>query len=155
MFRRCGYHFVDKNVRYFKGLDALSLITLSDPIGSDKAREDGFGFVREAGGLISSRRHRHEPRARIVEGLACMSPGKIRAGALAAIAVIGWTIAGYGQSTEKPMHFAAARTGKERLGDKASDEQRVDNCKVPAERRGPKPRPEDCRHGDRRTAPAE
>lgn len=30
---------------------------------------------------------------------------------------------------------AAARTGKERLSDKASDEQRVDDCKVPAERR--------------------
>jgi hypothetical protein len=38
------------------------------------------------------------------------------------------------------------KTGKERLGDKASDEQRVDNCKVPPERRGPKPRPDDCKH---------
>jgi len=36
-----------------------------------------------------------------------------------------------------------ARTLKERLSDKASDEQRVDNCHVPLERRGPKPRP-DC-----------
>jgi Protein of unknown function (DUF2380) len=36
------------------------------------------------------------------------------------------------------------RTGKERLGPKASDEQRVDNCKVPLDRRGPKPRPDDC-----------
>jgi hypothetical protein len=36
-----------------------------------------------------------------------------------------------------------ARTLKERLSDKASDEQRVDNCHVPPERRGPKPRP-DC-----------
>jgi hypothetical protein len=39
------------------------------------------------------------------------------------------------------------RTGKERLGGKASDEQRVDNCKVPLDLRGPKPRPDDCRHG--------
>src|SRR6266542_2252714 len=30
---------------------------------------------------------------------------------------------------------------KERLSDKASDEQRVDNCRVPPERRGPTPRP--------------
>src|SRR5262249_22528591 len=30
---------------------------------------------------------------------------------------------------------------KERLSDKASDEQRVDNCKVPIERRGPRKRP--------------
>jgi hypothetical protein len=35
------------------------------------------------------------------------------------------------------------RTAKERLGGKASDEQRVDNCKVPPDLRGAKPRP-DC-----------
>ncbi|MGO1080380.1 hypothetical protein [Inquilinus sp. CA228] len=38
------------------------------------------------------------------------------------------------------------KTVKERLGDKASDEQRVDNCKVPPDRRGPKPRPDGCPH---------
>jgi hypothetical protein len=38
------------------------------------------------------------------------------------------------------------KTGKERLGDKASDEQRVDNCKVPPDRRGPRPRPDRCIH---------
>lgn len=37
-----------------------------------------------------------------------------------------------------------ALTGKERLGGKASDEQRVDNCKVPAELRGGKQRPDTC-----------
>jgi hypothetical protein len=42
-----------------------------------------------------------------------------------------------------------ARTIKERLSGKASDEQRVDNCKVPPELRGPKPRPDDCRHRPR------
>ena len=36
------------------------------------------------------------------------------------------------------------RTAKERLGGKASDEQRVDNCKVPLDLRGPKPRPDQC-----------
>jgi hypothetical protein len=36
------------------------------------------------------------------------------------------------------------RTAKERLGVKASDEQRVDNCKVPIELRGPKSRPNEC-----------
>jgi hypothetical protein len=36
-----------------------------------------------------------------------------------------------------------AHTLKERLSDKASDQQRVDNCHVPAERRGAAPRP-DC-----------
>ncbi|WP_232519248.1 hypothetical protein [Caballeronia insecticola] len=39
-----------------------------------------------------------------------------------------------------------AKTLKERLGDKASDEQRVDNCKVPADRRGTKVRPDTCAH---------
>jgi hypothetical protein len=33
-------------------------------------------------------------------------------------------------------------TAKERLGGKASDEQHVDNCKVPPDLRGPKPGPE-------------
>jgi hypothetical protein len=36
------------------------------------------------------------------------------------------------------------RTGKERLGNKWSDEQRLDNCKVPPEKRGTKPRPDAC-----------
>jgi hypothetical protein len=35
------------------------------------------------------------------------------------------------------------QTLKERLSDKASDAQRVDNCRVPPERRGAVPRP-DC-----------
>jgi hypothetical protein len=33
------------------------------------------------------------------------------------------------------------RTSKERLSRKADDEQRVDNCRVPVELRGPTPRP--------------
>ena len=36
------------------------------------------------------------------------------------------------------------RTGKERLGPKWSDEQRIDNCKVPVDKRGTKPRPSEC-----------
>lgn len=38
-----------------------------------------------------------------------------------------------------------SRTGKERLGPKWSDEQRLDNCNVPPERRGSQPRPDECR----------
>ena len=49
------------------------------------------------------------------------------------------------------VQMAPARTVKERLNSKASDEQRVDDCKVPMELRGPKPRP-DC-PDDLRTAP--
>ncbi len=35
-------------------------------------------------------------------------------------------------------------TGKERLGEKWMDEQRIDNCKVPVDKRGSKPRPDAC-----------
>ena len=44
---------------------------------------------------------------------------------------------------------SASDTGdtlKERLSDKASDNQRVDNCKVPLNRRGAKIRPDTCSH---------
>ncbi|WGR93191.1 MULTISPECIES: hypothetical protein [unclassified Bradyrhizobium] len=37
-------------------------------------------------------------------------------------------------------------TGKERLGRKWTDEQRIDNCNVPPDKRGAKPRPTACRH---------
>jgi hypothetical protein len=44
----------------------------------------------------------------------------------------------------KPFKTESNRTGKERLGGKWSDEQRVDNCNVPLELRGAKPRPDQC-----------
>jgi hypothetical protein len=44
-------------------------------------------------------------------------------------------------------HDQPTRTAKERLGVKASDEQRVDNCKVPLDRSGPKPWPDECDDG--------
>ena len=47
----------------------------------------------------------------------------------------------------KARQFPAVRTGKERLGGKASDEQRVDDCKVPLELRGPAPRSDNCGDG--------
>ena len=40
----------------------------------------------------------------------------------------------------------AQLTGKERLGEKWKDEQRIDNCKVPPDKRGTKPRPDSCAH---------
>jgi hypothetical protein len=48
-------------------------------------------------------------------------------------------------AADEPTHAPGqeSHTLKERLGDKASDEQRVDNCGVPPEKRGTKPRP-DC-----------
>jgi hypothetical protein len=47
-----------------------------------------------------------------------------------------WVIAHFAE--QKPVDHPR------RLGRKSSDEQRVDNCKVPLELRGPKPRPDDC-----------
>jgi hypothetical protein len=45
-----------------------------------------------------------------------------------------------------PVAATAARTltGKERLGRKWMDEQRIDNCNVPIAKRGTKPRPSVC-----------
>jgi hypothetical protein len=37
-------------------------------------------------------------------------------------------------------------TGKERLGKKWTDEQRIDNCNVPIDKRGSRPRPSNCPH---------
>jgi hypothetical protein len=56
---------------------------------------------------------------------------------------MGSAIAG---ASPKPgqSQVAPTRTGKERLGGKWSDEQRTDNCNVPPDRRGPKPRPDRC-----------
>jgi hypothetical protein len=40
----------------------------------------------------------------------------------------------------------AELTGKERLGRKWMDEQRIDNCNVPIDKRGNRPRPSACAH---------
>jgi hypothetical protein len=52
---------------------------------------------------------------------------------------------------EKTMQMLAnasgSLTGKERLGRKWMDEQRIDNCNVPPDKRGNKPRAATCRPG--------
>jgi hypothetical protein len=37
-------------------------------------------------------------------------------------------------------------TGKERLGPKWTDEQRIDNCKIPTDKQGARPRSSACPH---------
>jgi hypothetical protein len=61
----------------------------------------------------------------------------------------GWigTALAFGMGTLVAVAEPAVKTGKERLGDKASDEQRVDNCKVAPERRGNTVRPAACTQG--------
>ena len=46
--------------------------------------------------------------------------------------------------TSPTVGASGALTGKERLGEKWTDEQRVDNCKVPLDKRGTVPRPDTC-----------
>jgi hypothetical protein len=74
----------------------------------------------------------------------------------ARIHVIAWTLIllvalaapdATARAEGEASHFQPIRTAKERLGGKASDEQRVDNCKVPPDLRGPKPRPDECGDG--------
>jgi hypothetical protein len=83
---------------------------------------------------------------------------RIGIGALSAAAISFNAVLGFAQTEGKPPPAPAStqlettkgqttsetKTLKERIGDKASDEQRVDNCKVPADRRGSKPRPDKC-----------
>lgn len=76
---------------------------------------------------------------------------RIRRGVLAAGLALALGAAGpQGQGAPaSPPETGPQKTGKERLGSKADDEQRVDNCKVPPDRRGPKPRPDGCDHHPR------
>ena len=54
------------------------------------------------------------------------------------------------QTTARPATAIPADgsslTGKERMGRKWMDEQRIDNCNVPADKRGSRARPSDCQH---------
>ena len=79
-------------------------------------------------------------------------PGRVM---LAALAASAWTTVTPCEAQEaKQFQTEPTRTGKERLGGKASDEQRVDNCKVPPALRGPKPRPNECGDSGLATTPA-
>jgi hypothetical protein len=67
-------------------------------------------------------------------------------GALVFFGVVSGALAQEGK--RDPVNATSAKTrtltGKERLGPKWTDEQRIDNCRVPAEKRGVKPRPSAC-----------
>jgi hypothetical protein len=49
-----------------------------------------------------------------------------------------------GPHAASPAEVLSTLTGKERLGRKWTDEQRIDNCNVPIDKRGTKPRPSTC-----------
>ena len=48
------------------------------------------------------------------------------------------------EQSAAPEAARSVLTGKERLGRKWTDEQRIDNCNVPIGKRGTKPRPSAC-----------
>lgn len=79
--------------------------------------------------------------------------GNLRTALLSSLLTTGFALCGYAQdarpeqtppraATGSPMSL----TGKERLGRKWMDEQRIDNCNVPADKRGTKLRPSICPH---------
>jgi hypothetical protein len=51
-----------------------------------------------------------------------------------------------GGNSATPPNTINPLTGKERLGRKWMDEQRIDNCKVPADKQGGRPRSSECPH---------
>lgn len=64
--------------------------------------------------------------------------------------VIGLLSCASAQDRTRNSTDAAPRrtlTGKERLGPKWTDEQRIDNCHVPIDKRGTKPRSSACPNG--------
>jgi hypothetical protein len=65
-----------------------------------------------------------------------MRLNKLAAGCLAAFVLMAGVGSSVGVATT-----AELKSLKERLSDKASDNQRVNNCHVPVDRRGPVPRP--------------
>ena len=79
-----------------------------------------------------------------------MRPFRIFALSLCA-ATLWWVPLRAGQppgiTVPAPPKPPAAATGKERLSGKAADEQRVDDCKVPPDKRGSKPRATECGSG--------
>jgi hypothetical protein len=79
-------------------------------------------------------------------------PVRVMAGILLLVLAALATPSAASRAEGGASHVQPVRTAKERLGGKASDEQRVDNCKVPLDLRGPKPRPDEC--GDATSAKA-
>jgi hypothetical protein len=78
--------------------------------------------------------------------------GPLCTGLLTSLLTVGLALSASAQD-RKPDQIApnptiqqGALTGKERLGPKWTDEQRIDNCKVPVDKRGTKPRSSACPH---------
>lgn len=81
------------------------------------------------------------PTAFLLAGLT-LAPGEAEAQAVTPVAPKAVTA----PAASAPENVSAVLTLKERLGAKWKDEQRVNNCNVPLEKRGPKPRSDACAH---------
>ena len=71
----------------------------------------------------------------------------LRLGFFAALLLAGPSLpaqAEDGKPAAAAQDSPVTRTGKERLGPKWTDEQRIDNCKVPPDKRGTKARAAVC-----------
>ena len=83
----------------------------------------------------------------MVSSMMLLIPGLV---AMTLVVQVGFAAAGGASREEgeaKQVQTGPVLTGKERLGGKPSDEQRVDNCNVPLDLRGPKLRPDYCGDG--------
>jgi hypothetical protein len=70
-------------------------------------------------------------------------------GSLISIFALCLTLSAVAQNAsprDQPTPNAGTLTGKERLGRKWMDEQRIDNCNVPIDKRGTRPRSATCSH---------
>jgi hypothetical protein len=69
---------------------------------------------------------------------------------LGSLLITGFALPASAQNTRlapaATTNLPATLTGKERLGRKWMDEQRIDNCNVPIDKRGARPRPSTCSH---------
>jgi hypothetical protein len=102
----------------------------------------GSGWLRELRGCYASQNAKlEEARMRLRRGIAC------------ALLLIAFEFCAWAEDEQHDRGRAAAvpaqthprvLTGKERLGPKWTDEQRLDNCNVPVEKRGIKSRPSAC-----------
>jgi hypothetical protein len=76
--------------------------------------------------------------------------GSLRRELLALLTFAAFTACAFAEERKPDAEVAAPAaqqrtlTGKERLGRKWTDEQRIDNCKVPLDKRGTTPRPSAC-----------
>jgi len=70
------------------------------------------------------------------------------AASLGLLLTIGFALAASAEDARPNAmtNMPSSLTGKERLGRKWMDEQRIDNCNVPVDKRGTRPRPSACTH---------